>query len=65
MILNIKRYIFDLLPSKLVLPKLDVTLVAIDHQMLVIQVQVRKNFIENVLLNGGFGDNINTKKLKV
>jgi hypothetical protein len=46
---NIKHSIFNLLPSKLVLLELVVTLVAIDHQMPVIQVQVRKNFIENVL----------------
>jgi hypothetical protein len=42
-----------------------VALVAIDHQMAIIQVQVRKNFIEGVLLDGGFRVNIIKKKLKV
>jgi len=62
---NIKRYTFNLVPSKLVLPKLIVTLVAIDHQMVVIHFQVRKNLIEDVLLDGGFGINIITEKLRV
>jgi hypothetical protein len=62
---NIKRYIFNLLPSKLVLLELVVTLVAINHQMLLIQVQVKKNFIENVVLDGGSRINIIMRKLKV
>jgi hypothetical protein len=33
--------------------------------MAMIHVQVRKNFIEDVLLDGGFGINIITKKLRV
>jgi hypothetical protein len=33
--------------------------------MVVIQVQVGKHFIENVLLDGGYGVNIITEKLKV
>jgi hypothetical protein len=33
--------------------------------MAMIQVQVGKNFIEDVLLDGGFGVNIITKKLRV
>jgi hypothetical protein len=33
-------------------------IVAIDHQMVVIQVQVGKNFIDVVLINGGFRVNI-------
>ncbi len=65
MIPNIKRYIFNLLPSKLVLLELVVTLVAINHQMLLIQVQVKKNFIENVVLDGGSRINIIMRKLKV
>ncbi len=32
---------------------------------MVIQVQVRNNFIKDVFLNGGFGVNIITKKLSV
>jgi hypothetical protein len=62
-ILDIKHYIFNPIPSKLVL--LVGALVTIDHQMAVIKVQVGKNFIEDVLLDGGFGVNIITKKLKV
>jgi hypothetical protein len=54
-ILNIKCYILNLIPSKPTLLKLAIALVTIDHQMVVIQVQVGKNFIENVLQDGGFG----------
>ncbi len=39
--------------------------IAIYHQMAMIQVQVKKNFIENILLDGGFGINIIMKKLKM
>jgi len=38
--------------------------IAIDHQVILIQIQ-GKNFIEDVLLDGGFGVNIITKKIKV
>ncbi len=38
---------------------------AIDHQMAMIQVQIWKNFIKDVLLEGGSGVNIGIKKLKV
>jgi hypothetical protein len=62
---NIKCYILNLVSSKLVLLESVVALVAIDHQMVVIQVQVGKNFIEEVLLDGGFGVNIIMEKLKV
>ncbi len=48
-----------------VLPKSIVTSVAIDHQMAIIQVQTGKNFIEDVILDGGFKINIITNKLKV
>jgi hypothetical protein len=43
-----------MVPSKPILQESIITLVAIDHQMEIIHVQVRKNFIENVLLDGGF-----------
>ncbi len=33
--------------------------------MAIIQVQIRKNFIEDVFLDGGFGVNIIMKKLRV
>ncbi len=51
--------------SKPTLPKLAVASIAIDHQMAIIHVQGRKNFIEDVLLDGGFGININMEKLRI
>ncbi len=59
-VLDIKWYIFKL--AKLVQPvqpkfvHLEPTcaIVAIDHQMVVIQLQVGKNFIDDVLIDGGF-----------
>jgi hypothetical protein len=44
------------------LPELVVTSVAIDHKMVVLHFQVGKNFIEDVLLDGGFGVNIIMEK---
>jgi hypothetical protein len=41
--------------TQLVLQEPIVTSIAIDHQMAVIHVQVRKNIIEVVLLDGGYG----------
>jgi hypothetical protein len=38
---------------------------AIDHQMVMIQIQDGKKIIDNVLIDGGYGININTKNLKV
>jgi hypothetical protein len=38
---------------------------AIDHQMVVIQVQVSKKIIFNVLIDRGFGIHINTNNLKI
>jgi hypothetical protein len=65
MIPNIKHYVLNSVPSKLVLLEWAVASVAIDHHMAMIQVQVGKNLIENVFLNGGYRVNIITKKLKV
>ncbi len=62
---DIKRYIFNLVPSKPTLPKPIVALMAIEHQMAIIHVQVGKNFIEIVFLDGHSGINITTKKLRV
>jgi hypothetical protein len=62
---DIKRYIFNLIPPKPILPKLTITSIAMDHQMVVIHVQVGKNFIEDVLLDGGSGVNIIMEKLRV
>jgi hypothetical protein len=39
--------------------------VAIDHQMAIVQVQVGKNFIDDVLIDGGFEVNINIENLIV
>ncbi len=62
---NIKRYIFNPVPSKLILLESVVVTIAIDHQMVVIQLKVGKNFIEDVLLDGGSRINIITEKLKI
>jgi len=61
---NIKLYIFNLIPSQHVSSKPIIVLVTIDHQMVVIQVQVGRNFIEDVLLTCGFGVNIIMGKLR-
>jgi len=42
--------------------KLIIALVAIDHQMARIEVQVRKNFVENVFIDGDSKINIVTKE---
>jgi hypothetical protein len=62
---DVRRYIFNLVPSKPISSKPIVASMAIDHQMAVIKVQVGKNFIEDVFLHGGFGVNIIPEKLKV
>ncbi len=41
-------------------PKVGIAVVAIYNHMVVIQVQIGKNTIEDVLLDGGFGINIIT-----
>jgi hypothetical protein len=64
-ILNIKCHIFNSIPSKLALLESIVASIAIDHQMAVIQVQLGKNFIEDILIDGGFRINVITKKLRV
>ncbi len=46
------------------IPKVGTTIVAIDNHM-VIQVQIGKNTIEDVLLDGGFGVNIITLQLRL
>ncbi len=62
---NIKRCNSNLVPSKPILPKISNCINYHYHQMGVIRVQVGKNFIEDVLLDGAYGVNIITKKLKV
>jgi hypothetical protein len=44
--------------------KLDTTTIEVDNQMAVIQVQVGKNIVEDVLLDGGANVNIVTKNFK-
>ncbi len=65
MIPNIKCYILNPIPSKFILLDLIIALVAINHQLLVIHVQVGKNFIKDVLLDGGSGVNIIMEKMRV
>jgi len=50
---------------QLMQPELAYATVAIDHQMVVIQVQVSKFFIFNVLIDRGFGIHINIDNLKI
>ncbi len=64
-ILDIKGYILNPVSSKHVLLESTVASITIDHQMVVIHVQIGKNFIENVLIDGGFGVSFNIEKLKV
>ncbi len=45
--------------------KLDTTIIEVDNQMAIIQVQVGKNIVEDVLLNGRASVNIVTKYLKI
>jgi hypothetical protein len=68
-VLDIKQYIFK--PVKTIqlvqLVQLEPTYVAvvINHQMDVIQVQIGKNFIDDVLIHGGSRINILTMNLRV
>ncbi len=48
---DIKQYIFNPVPSKPILPESTVASVVINHQMVVIQLLVGKNFIEDVLID--------------
>ncbi len=47
------------------MPEVGTIVVAIDNHMAVIQVQIGKNTIDDVLLDGGFGVNIITKHLRL
>ncbi len=64
MIPDIKHCILNRIPLKPNLPP-TITSIAIYHQMAMIHVQVGKNFIEYVLVDGGSKINIITKKLNV
>jgi hypothetical protein len=48
-----------------VVPKIAITFIDIDNHVVIIHVQIRKNTIEDVLLNGGFGINISIEQLKL
>jgi hypothetical protein len=54
-----------MVPSKPAIQELVIASIAIDHQMVVIQIQVRKKIIEEILLDGGFKVNIIIEKLRV
>ncbi len=43
--------------------ELDTTTIEVDNRMTIIQVQVRKNIVEDVLIDGGASVNIITKNL--
>jgi hypothetical protein len=59
---DIKHYILNPIPSKLTLPKLVVASIVIDHQMVMIQVQLGIFFIKDVFLDGDFGVNVIMQK---
>jgi hypothetical protein len=44
--------------------ELDTIIIEVDNQMVVIQIQVGKNIVENVLIDGGTSVNIITENLK-
>jgi hypothetical protein len=48
-----------------VVPKVAITTIAIDNHVVIIQVQIGKSTIEDILLNGGFGVNIIIEQLKL
>ncbi len=68
---DIKWYIFKLVKPiqlvqlELVQAKPACATIITNHQMAMIQVQVGKNFIDDVLINGGFGVNIITENLRI
>jgi hypothetical protein len=45
-----------------VAPKVITTIVAINNHMVIIHIHIRKNIVDDVLLNGGFGVNIIIKQ---
>ncbi len=65
-VLNIKWYIFKLVKFiQPIQPKLVNAIMAIDHQTVVTQIQVGKNFIDDVLIDGRYGVNIIIENLKI
>jgi hypothetical protein len=61
---NVSKVTTDKQVGSLVL-EVGIAVVAIDNHMAVIQVQIRKNIIEDVLLDGDSGINIITKQLRL
>ncbi len=70
-VLDIKQYIFkpnksiQMVHPKLVQPKHVCAAMAIDHQMPMIQVRFGNNFIDDVLIDGGYGINIIIENLRI
>ncbi len=68
---DIKHYIFksvkfiQSIQLEPIQPKRTCAIMAIDHQMAMIQVQIGKKFIDDVLIDGGFGINIMIKNTKI
>jgi len=63
---NIKQNIFEpIKPIQLVQPEPTCVTVVINHQMVVIQVQVGKKFIDDVLIDEGFGVNVIKENLRI
>jgi hypothetical protein len=73
--LELKRYLWQKLkPNKTqnvskqvasLIPEVGTTIVAIDNHMTIIHVQIGKNTIEHVLLDGGFGGTIIIEQLRL
>ncbi len=61
---NVSRVTIEKQVSSLVL-EVGTIIVTINNHMAIIQVQIGKNIIEDVLLDGGFGVNIITEQLKL
>ncbi len=62
-ILDIEHYTFNLVSSKPISLEPLIALITIDHKMVVIHVQIGRNFIEDFLFYGGFVVNIIIEKL--
>ncbi len=66
--LDLMKYVFFKLSPIMLIKNLvsnpTIILVIVDLQMVVIQVQIGKNIVEDVLLDSGFGVNIIIEELK-
>jgi len=52
------------MPLSILVPTVNMDVVVVDPYMAIIQVQVGKNLVEDVLLDGGLGVNITTNILR-